>query len=213
MTALSPQQQQMLQTWAEQRDSLSREIGTYTTQCDTVRGESIQEGENLQALHMKIAEVQGRIIEISALEERMRNSTATDVAELIARKSRLEAECAAKEEESKTWDARKTEQVSAIETLVLAHNKMTDQAAIVDQVVGQVIQKSTDHLSNMRNTIEQISTAATAVINKANENVATTNIVLEKMPKFIFDMQKPIPVRRTYPVGHEKYDLNPVTNL
>lgn len=211
MTGFSPQQQQMLQTWAEQRDSLIREIGMYTTERDTVRGESIQEGENLRALHMKIAEAQGRILEITELEERTRNSTATDVAELTARKSRLESECEAKEAESKTWDDRKAEKVSSIETLALVHDKMADQAAIVDQVVGQVIEKSTTHLSNMKTAVDQIHTIAMNVIDKANENVATTQIVLDKMPKFIFDMQKPIPVRRTYPVGHPKYDPTLVT--
>ena len=88
---------------------------------------------------------------------------------------------------------------------------MADQAAIVDKVVGQVIQVSQDHIVKAHEAMADVAAIHTSVIEKANENLKQTGIVLEKMPKFIFDMQRPIPVRRTYPVGHPKYDSAQVT--
>lgn len=204
MNNFTPPQQQQLQTWAEHRDSILLEIRNYSIELEERQKSSKEAGLALADLHNQIAEARGRLAELDALEERYRNSVATDVAELEARKSRLTAECLAKENEMKLHDARRDEKLANIETLSTVHDKMADQATIVDQVVGQVIEKSTGHLSLMKEKMDEVSHIATSVIEKANANLEQTNIVLEKMPKFIFDMQKPIPVRRTYPAGHPR---------
>lgn len=198
MNAQTPAQIKAIQTWTEQRDELLRQIGVHTVERDEVKRQTTEGGLALADIHQQISEGRGRIAELSALEERHKTSVSIEVAELEARKSRLESECSAKEVESKTWDARKAEKVSSIETLSLAHDKMSDQAKIVDQVVGQVIEKSAKHISDMHEKVTHIKTVADSVIEKGNENVKTTNIVLEKLPRYIFELQKPIPIRRTY---------------
>lgn len=202
MNNLTPSQQKMLQTWAEERDKLLRDVGALNTELNENRKLLTDGGLSLADLHKQIAETKGRLAELDALETRMRGSLSIDVAELTAQKSRLEAECAAKAVESKTWDERIAEKISNVQILVLAHDKMSDQATIVDQVVGQVIQRSKDALSEIGTMLAQIRTVSAEVIEKGTANVAQTNIVLEKLPKFIFDLERPIPVRRKYPEGH-----------
>jgi len=77
---------------------------------------------------------------------------------------------------------------------------MADQAKIVNQVVGEIIETSTLHTNEMKTIMGDIKFIATEVIEKGNENVKQTNIVLEKLPRYIFELQKPIPIRRTYQV-------------
>jgi len=202
MNGFTPAQVKAIQGWTEQRDSLLRDIGLLSPELEAKQNASVEAGQNLAALHIQIGEAKGRLAELTALEDRHRTSVAIDVAELDARKSRLEAECQSKEDESKTWDARKVEHTSAIETLVLAHDKMSDQATIVEQVVGQVIEVSKNAVSDIKTSMAEIRTIATEVIEKGNANVTQTNIVLEKLPKYIFELQRPIPIRRTYPAGH-----------
>lgn len=205
MNGHTPAQQKAIQGWTEQRDSLLREIGIHSVELETIKTSTQSEGLALADLHRNISEAKGRLIEIDALEARMRSSLPVDIAELTAQKSRLESECTAKEAELKVLDERKAEKVSNIETLVLMHDKMSDQATIVDQVVGQVIETSKTAVSEMKTTMIEVHAVASKVIDKSNENITQANIVIEKMPKFIFDMQKPIPVRRTYPVGHPRH--------
>ncbi len=188
----------MLQTWAEQRDSITREIGKVSVELEEKQKTNVLEGLALADLHKQIAEARGRLDELNALEERHRNSVATDVAELEARKSRLEAECLAKENELKSHDIRRDEKLAHIDTLSLVHDKMADQSNTVDQIVGKVIEKSTTHLSHMKEKVDELSQVTTSVIEKANANLTQSNIILEKMPKFIFELQKPIPLRRTF---------------
>lgn len=202
MNNLTPAQLKVIQAWTEERDALRTEIGTLTIDRDSLSESVKAEAASLTDIQNRIAEMRGRIAELDALEERRRTSVATDVAELEARKSRLEGECAAKESELRILDEHKADKVSSIETLSLVHDKMSDQAKIVDEVVGQVIATSQEAVSGMKITMAEIETVALNVIAKSNENLTQTNIVLEKMPKFIFDMQRPIPVRRTYPAGH-----------
>ena len=198
MENLTPAQRRVIQTWTEERDALLRDIGLYSAELEEKKKANVNAGLAFADLETSIAEVRGRLAEITVLEERMRTSLATDVSELTARKSRLEAECLAKEADSKALDVRKAETVSTIETLVLMHDKMSDQATVVDQVVGQVIETSKNAISEIKTTMADVRTIATEVIDKANVNVGQTNIILEKLPRYIFELQKPIPIRRTF---------------
>lgn len=206
MNNFTPAQLKVIQTWTEQRDSLHRDIGVASTELETLTKATTEKGLALADLHQSIAEARGRIAELDALETRMRGSLATDVAELEARKSRLQDECVMIGDRVKAGAEQYAIFVTATANLQSAHDTMKDQSAIVSRVVGEVIQTSQVHTSEMKVIMDNIKTVSDSVIDKGNENLKQTNIVLEKMPKFIFDMQKPIPVRRTYPVGHPRYE-------
>lgn len=206
MNNLTPAQIKVIQTWTEQRDSLHRDIGAASTELEALTKATKEKGLALADFHKSIAEARGRIAELDALETRMRGSLATDVAELEARKSRLQSECALIELKMQTAAGAYEIIAVATQQLQVAHETMKDQSEIVNRVVGEIIHTSQVHTSDMRVMMDSIKTVSDSVIDRGNENVKQTNIVLEKMPKFIFDMQKPIPVRRTYPVGHPRYE-------
>jgi outer membrane lipoprotein-sorting protein len=46
--------------------------------------------------------------------------------------------------------------------------------------------------------MSEVQIVVTQVIEKGNENVKQTGIVLEKLPRYIFELQKPIRIRRAY---------------
>jgi len=200
MNEFTPAQTKVIETWTEKRDTLLREIGVAETTLSDVRKATTEEGLNLEALHKSIAEAKGRLAELDALEDRKRNSVAIDVAELEARKSRLEGECLAKESAVIAATQEESRVIASINILCEAHDKMADQAKIVNQVVGQIIETSQAHMSEVSHMMIDIKAIASEVIEKGNENVTQTNIVLEKLPKYIFELQRPIPVRRTYAV-------------
>lgn len=209
MNQLTPAQLNVIRTWTEERDALRNEIGTLSVERDLLATSNVEGAAALTEKNTQIAEARGRIAELSALEERMRTSLAMDVAELEARKSRLQAECSANEEAIKALGLRQNETVHNIEVLMLAHDKMGDQATIVEQVVGQVIETSKTAVSDMKVTMAEIHSLALNVVEKGNANLEQTNIVLEKLPKYIFELQRPIPVRRHYPKGHPYAEIPP----
>lgn len=200
----TPAQLKAIQTWTDQRDALLKEIGELSTERDAIAKKNIEGAAALTDVNLQIADARGRLTVLTELEETRKNSVSIEVAELEARKSRLEGECVAKEEALKVLGIRQDESMQSIRTLVLAHDKMSDQATIVDQVVGQVIEKSKTALSEIGTTMGEIRIVALEVIEKGNANVQQTGIILEKLPKYVFELQRPIPVRRQYPDGHPK---------
>jgi chromosome segregation ATPase len=198
MNNFTPAQNKVIETWTEKRDTLLREIGALETELSDKRKETTQEGINLDALHKSIAEAKGRLTELQLLEDRHKTSVSIEVSELEARKSRLEAECLAKEEDKKKADIELSRINASIAALSNAHNKMADQAAIVNRVVGEIIETSVNHASETKKIMSEVQIVVTQVIEKGNENVKQTGIVLEKLPRYIFELQKPIRIRRAY---------------
>lgn len=204
MQNLTPAQIRSLQGWTEQRDSLLRDIGVYSVQSEELQKGNVEKGLASADLDKQIAEKRGRLAELDALEARMRTSLPIDIAELEVRKSRLEGECAVKETELKSAFEKSVIVVAATADLKSAHDTMKDQAAIVNRVVGEVIETSKSYLGEASDIMANIRTVSAEVIEKGNENIKQTGIVLEQLPRYIFELQRPIPVRRRYPIGHPK---------
>ncbi len=194
----TPAQVKAIQTWTEQRDALLREIGIFSTESGEVQKKLKEEGLSLEDIHNQIAEARGRLAELNALEERWRTSVSTDIHELEVRKSRLEGEVVAENLKLKSAEEKYALVTSATTELSSAHVIMTDQAAIVNRVVGEIIETSQTHISGMKIIMTEIKTVSDQVIEKGNENVRQTGIVLEKLPRYIFELQKPIPLRKTF---------------
>ena len=198
MNENTSEQLKAIQTWSGQRESLLFEIGSLSTERDRLSEAVTEKSHSLTDVALDISNAHGRLTILKTLEEHSRSSVSLDVAQLEARKSRLEAECVAKEEYLKILDFRCSEKVAEIGVLSLAQDKMSDQSEVVDQIVGQVIEKSLSAVSEMKVFMADIETIVGHVIQKSNENVNQTNIVLEKLPRYIFELQKPIPIRRVF---------------
>ena len=198
MNDLTHAQAESMQSWAQERDTLLGEISILASQKEALGIELETAGLNLNELSKTIESSKGRIKELAALEERTRGSLSVDIAELMVRKSRLEGECLVKDTESDWLSITNGEKVLAIDNFSLALNTMQYQANIINDVVGQITETNKTHLSDVKVMVDHIETVSAQVIEKGNENVKQTNIVLEKLPRYIFELQKPIPIRRAY---------------
>lgn len=205
MDTFTPAQRNAIQAWTAQRDALLREIGLASEELNTTRAADTAAGLALADKHKQVAEAEGRISVLVQLEERTRTSVPMDIAELEARKTRLTDDCVALDAKLASGGERYVLITGVTAELEHAHDIMRDQAAIVNKVTGELVELSTTHLSDAKEIMSDIRAISNTVIDRANENLVQTKIVIEKMPKVIFDMQRPIPVRRTYPVDHPNY--------
>lgn len=198
MDNLTHAQAETMKTWAQERDSLLGEISVLSSQKEALEVQLVIAGLNLDELRKTITFSQGVIKELAALEERTRGSLSVDITELQVRKSQLEGECFAKETESDRLTVKNDEKILSIVNLSTAHTIIENQAKIINNVVNQIIETSKTHLSNVKVVVDEIEAVSVQVIKKGNENVRQTNIVLEKLPRYVFELQKPIPIRRAY---------------
>ncbi len=198
MANFTPQQQAAIRGWTEQRDALIRDIGTLSVELEEKTKLTTAAAASLTDIQLQIAEVRGRIAELNALEARTQDSVSNEVAVLMERKSRLEGECLLIEEKIKGASDKYAVVTAATTALESAHDTMKDQSTIVNRVVGEIIQTSTLHTSDMKTIMTEIKSVSDQVIEKGNANIAQTGIILEKLPKYIFELQRPIPIRRAY---------------
>lgn len=212
MNNFTPAQKTAIQGWTEQRDTLLREIGILTTDLGTLRGSTKAEGLALADLHKSISEARGRLGELEALELRHKGSVTIEVSNLEARKSRLEAECAAIRDTIAEADKHHAATVAHSAELSDAHKITREQAAIVNSITAQIIDAARIQGSDTKAIMAEIKAVMDQVIDKGNANVGQANIILEKLPRYVFELQKPIPVRRTYAAPRGTV-IEPATNV
>ncbi len=193
--SFNPAQQKQLETWAEQRDKIIQEIGSLSTERDSLLKENKEHGLAYSDLQKSIAEAKGRLLEINAVEERFKTSLSLEVTELIARKGRLESEIETKNIELKGIEDKKKTLLSTIDTIISLHDKAFDRIGVMDEMVSSVKLISQDNIFEMKQFLQAVKTSCEEIVAVNRENVATAKIVLDKFSKFIFEIQKPIPLR------------------
>ncbi len=198
MNALIPQQVKQLQSFADQRDSLLREIGVYSVERDELLKGNKGLGLSNADLENQIAEKRGVLSILDELEERKRASISADIVELELRKSQLESECIALQEKSTSAYEKYRDISQAMSDLYSTNDVIKNQASVVESMVGDIVETSKTHLSDTKVMMAEMRSVAVEVIEKGNENVAQTGIILDKLPRYIFELQKPIPLRRAY---------------
>jgi predicted nucleic acid-binding Zn-ribbon protein len=200
----TPQQTKSIQGWTEERDGLLKDIGIYSTELQEIKKSTKQAALDKADIELQIAEARGRLSEIQRYEDSRRLSLPNDIVDLELRKSRLEDECLALETLQTQKEAEYSMVSTATDTLVAANQTMKDQADIVDRVVGEIIQTSGKHTSDMKTMMSDIRAVSEAIIGSSTEVLLKTNSLLESIPKLIVSLQRSLRVRRIYPEGHPK---------
>lgn len=202
MKNYTPQQVQSIQGWTEERDGLLRDIGNYSTQLQETIKSTKQAAINKADIDIQVAEARGRLSEIETHETYRRTSLPNDIAELEIRKSRLEEECLALSNKKAEKEREYETVCNATKDIIAAHDTMKDQSGIVDRVVGEIIQTSEKHTSEMKTIMSEIQTISNSIMDRGNEVLSKTQTLLDSIPKLIVSLQRSLRVRRIYPEGH-----------
>lgn len=200
---LNLEQRKRLRSWEYQRDHILKDLEEVQNKLQTARAEydltkksNIDAGQAFSALEKQIAETKGRLSELQALEDRTKNSVSNDVVKLIEQKSKLDIEIQNKNSELFDIESKKESLLKDIDGLVLLHDKVFDKTKITEEILGKMVSVSQTNISDINAFVDKLKRVVEKVIEKANKNVAQTDIVLGKLPKYIFEMAKPLPVRR-----------------
>lgn len=200
MNGYTPAQTKVIETWTEQRDALLREIGVLQTEASDLAKNNREASAAFTDIQNRILKAEGRLAEIERFEEQRKTLVSAEVAELEARKSKLEAECIERERAVEVAAAKEFESFAKITSLADAASKWEGQANILTETVGTIVRMGEKHLSETAALSEKMSSVMSEVITKGDENVKQTGVVLEKLPRYIFELQRPIPLRRSYAV-------------
>lgn len=187
---MNPGQQTQLESWVDKRDKILREIGIYQTERDSLFNYNKEAGLSLASLHKSISESKGRIAEILETEERLKNSTTNEISALIAQKSRLESEIETKKVEVKSLEEKKLLLIETINSSIAIHEKTIDRVSGIDEKVESLSKVTGNSKFVIEELIESVKKGCQELNDLNEKNVKATNLVLDKLPAMLIELQK-----------------------
>jgi predicted nucleic acid-binding Zn-ribbon protein len=196
MDEITPEQKKQLGAWAIQRDAILGEISKLKIEEEALTERNINLSNSNTDIETRINQSTGRLAELDRQEEIRKNFISIELADLEKRKAALENQIPGFEKEVSGLSSRIALMVETLTTITDVHGKVFDRATAIDQIIEHVTRVSSQNITDIETFMGLLKTSIQEIIDKNTKNVATTNIVLEKLPRYIFELQKPIPIRR-----------------
>ena len=189
-TEITPEQKAQLKTWAGQRDELLLEISNLRTAEEKLK----KDNENLTASFTDIEnrklEIQGRIEELKIKEAELPLLISKEVASLESRKKSLEAVIQNLEKIIPILTEQKESLERDVSFELVTFNTVKDEALLLDKVVDRVTQVSAENTKRIDDLVVGLSKSLEEIIEVNKKNVFETNIVIDKLPTMLMELQK-----------------------
>ncbi len=192
----TPEQQNSMKAWAVRRDEILRDIAQLKVEQGQIIASNIDGNEAFSEVQGRITHTIGRLDELDRLEETKKTTVSKDIADLQSIKTNLETDISGKKALIGELDTRFNLLTTTIATLVDVHDKVFDKTSIMEEMVGHVTRLSQENIVDLNTYFGKLKASIQEIVDKNSLNVEQTNIVLSKIHKYIFELQKPIPIKR-----------------
>lgn len=187
---ITPEQKEHLETWAGKRDSLISEISNLQNQKDKLEERNKELVNSYSDIELRAHETIGRLAELQKKEAELPALISKEIASLEARKSVLETEIT---NFSKMIDILSTQKTSLEKDVTLAlsnFNTIKGESLLLEKIVDHVTQVSEKNKFVIEDLVESIKKSSQEVIDINQKNVSETNMVLQKLPAMLVELQK-----------------------
>lgn len=196
---LTPEQKKQLKTWAFQRDALLRDIGILQTQKEA----DIKTNNDLSASHTEIQDkinvALGRLQELNIKEEEFRGKISKETSDLLIEKTKLQTEIPALQKEVGSLHSEKDLLVSTIKTLIEIHEKVFEKTGTLESILSNVKDTSDKNIVAIHELFTDLTAGLTALVEKTNQSNSGADVILEKLPRWIFELQRPVSLKEKPP--------------
>lgn len=183
-------QQKQVETWAEQRDRILNDIRIHAADLEITKKASKEQALALADLERSVSEKRGELNAIITAEERFKTSVSSEIADLSLQKSNLEKEIEFKKAEIAALDIRKSETLENIKVLDVINEKVVNRSAEIDGIISKAIRLSEEGTSDITSLLTIVKKGCEEIVEVNQKNVKETNLVLEKLPAMIVELQK-----------------------
>jgi predicted nucleic acid-binding Zn-ribbon protein len=187
---ITPEQKAQLETWAGKRDALLLEISTLQTAKDKLQNESKDLAISNTDIVARMNEVRGRIEELSAKEKESYLNLSKDVASMLCQKSSLEAEMTGLSKLTEVLSAQKKTLEKDITLVLSVFNTVRSETFLLEKIVDHVTKVSEGNIAKIDNLVISLGKGLEEIIEVNKKNVFETNVVIEKLPKMLVELQK-----------------------
>lgn len=192
----TPEQQNSLKSWAARRDEILRDIAKFRIEQEGLIKSNNDGNEAFSEVQGRITHAIGRLDELDRLEESKKLSLSKDVADLQVQHSVLQGKIETANTELKGIESKKESLINLISTFGEIFGSIIGRATALEESVGHIAADANTFNTRFTELKGNIEQSTQEIVEKNSENVKQTNIVLSSIHKYIFELQKPIPVRR-----------------
>ncbi|MCK5020308.1 MAG: hypothetical protein KAS32_24935 [Candidatus Peribacteraceae bacterium] len=190
MDGFTKEQKTQLKTWAEQRDELLLEIQILRTSKEQLEISNKELAASSSDIESRMLVIRGRIEELKIKESELPQVISKEVAFLESKKSTLESQIPLLEKLIKSLSLRKSDLESDIEHTLFSFSTIRDEALLLDKVVDRVTLVSKGNTEKIDSLVSNLATSLEEIIDVNKKNVSETNVVLDKLPTMLMELQK-----------------------
>jgi methyl-accepting chemotaxis protein len=193
-----PEQKQQLNSWALQRDNLLGDLAVKQIENDRLTTANKELAASLTKIQEEINQSIGRLDEMTKKEAEFEYLTNVKNAELSSTKTMLETKIEDFQKEIDIFVSNKKVLAETIDTLVDVHDSVFERINDLDKNIEEARRISSENLVETNNLLIALKGEFKKLIDVNAENVEKTNVVINQLPRIIFDLQKDIFERKQF---------------
>jgi predicted nucleic acid-binding Zn-ribbon protein len=187
---LTTEQKENLKTWSEQRDSILSDISVLKTENEKLQKINNDLSNSNTEIETRMNEIRGRIEELKIKESEIPLVILKEVAHLQSKKTTLESEIDSLTKIVGILLSQKTSLENDVSLALSTFNTVKDETLLLDKVVDRVTTVSQNNSNRIDSLVNNLESSLKEIIEVNKKNVFETNIVIDKVPKMIMELQK-----------------------
>lgn len=187
---MNPDQKQSLKSWAEQRDTLLREIGILQTEKNDLDILNKQAGIDFSDLEKSIANARGRFSVIGEIEEKIRTSLPLDIEKLELEKITLQSTVLFLKDSVDSLSLQKSKVIEDLNILLSVYEQANSRVETINEVIEKISKIGTDNKVIVEDLMKTVKSTSKEVIDINQKNVKEASLILEKLPAMLVELQK-----------------------
>lgn len=187
---ITPEQNEQLKTWASERDAVLSEIAVLKDQREKLIKANQEVAQSYTEIITKIQQSIGRMEELDLKEKDWELIMSNEVADLRVEKTKLETILTDLKTQVAVYESKKETLVKDIELLLVLYDQHYGHAQNLDKVIDRVVRISQENMDKLNIFVKGLEPEVQKLFNLVDENVAKTNLVIDKLPRMVVELQK-----------------------
>lgn len=184
------EQKNQLKTWAEQRDEILLEISNARATEEKLQATNKDLAAGNTDIEFRYHEIRGRIEELKIKEGELPALISKEVAFLESKKASLEAQIPVLEKVIKVLIPQKDALEADIEKALATFEVIKGETLLLDKIANEVTVVSKTNSDKINLLVSNLAKSLEEIISVNRKNVTETNIVIDKLPAMMMELQK-----------------------
>ncbi len=196
MEEITPEQKAQLSSWAGKRDAILKEISIATEDWQRLVAVNRNLADSNTEISNRIQQGIGRLTEINDREADRATLVRKDVADLLVEISELQTKIYGLKNEMSSLESNKQTLVGSIDHLSKIYSVVFGAVERMEGFVNNTSRSNSQNVKEIDLLLEKVRHELEKMIAVNTENVEKTNVVIQQLPRIIFDLQRDIIERK-----------------